>query len=234
VLQVHQFRILAEREDAEGYLRELAKRPKGDPVGALGRFELAYRVGAEAGAAAAMEVIKVGHPVMVESVLTRVRERVDEDRPKAAPYARPLLAYIRSVQPNPRRLGKAHDLAAIASATVCNIGTSEALQGLRKILAGPHSAVVRATLTGLSRAENDAAAKLAQPLLKSPYGELSTVAALVMARFKDPGAEMKLWNIVLRPQRHSTELNSLAAWYFLKISRKEKQAVAAMTKALSN
>ncbi len=228
-LGVRLLKILADRDDAGGYLPTLAEGD--DPVGVLARFELARKVGGPGASRAALEAVKLEHPVVVAYILDRAGADVQADG-DAAFYVPALDAIVRSVEPRPRRMRKEHYLAAGAAARLIEIGTPEAIAAIKKLLEGRTTARTRAVAAGLLRAKNPAARDLVRPLLQSPYEELAIDAALALGHFGDPAAAAKLRHVVANAKRHPDALAVLASWYLLKIDGKIDEAVAKLAARL--
>ncbi|MCK4601527.1 MAG: hypothetical protein KAU28_03620, partial [Phycisphaerae bacterium] len=210
--------VLASRGDATRHLKSLCQGA--DSVAALARFELYRPERGKQAASAAQRVILSGHPVVIGYILDRAGQDIKKFGREASFYTPVLLNYIRSVSAKTRQMQKEHFLAASAATLLADLGTPEAMAGLKDILGGPDSAIVRAVAAGLLRTKNCDACVLARPLLKSPYEELATDAALILGRFGDPGAAIHLRDILNNHRRHRPALAALASWYLLKISGK--------------
>ena len=221
-LGVRLLSILAEREDASPQLMNLGK---GDgAIAALSRFELARRAGGQAAAKAAKEAAALAHPVVIEYLLDRASTDVASRGEKAAFYVPALLQYVRSVKADALQMTTEHIRAAGAVILLADLGTPEAMQGLKAILSERYNCRVRAAAAGLVKTKNQAACELAQPLLKSPYEELYTDAALTLGRFGQAAAKEHLVAIIRRPDRHPQAMVAQASWYLLKIAGKANQA----------
>ncbi len=122
---------------------------------------------------------------------------------------------------------------AKAATILTDLGTPEAVAGLRKILAGPYNTTVRATAAGLLRSKSPAAMELARPLLASPYSELSTDAALVLGSFADPAAKGKLEQFAISGSGDPTPLRAMSCWYLLKIAGRTKTAAEQMARQMA-
>lgn len=228
VFRAQVLKVLSSRDDAGGHLQAIAKGK--DPVAALARFELARKTGGPTAAGAVIGVIDLQHPVLVAYVLDRAGEDIKARGKEAGFYTPGLLKYIRSVDPKPTRMGKEHFFAAGAAARLIQLGTPEAIAGLKQILSGRKSAISRSAAAGLLRAKNPAARALVKPLLNSPYGELATDAALVLGHFGDPAAAGYLRNVLAHPKRYPPALLVLASWYLLKIDKQTRPAAAKLAK----
>jgi len=231
VLRVQLFETLALREDGAATVRAFSRGD--DAIAALARFELARAKGGPAGAKAAAEVIRLGHPILADYVLGRAARDVAKSRDKAGFYAGPLLALIRSADPNASRMGRAHISAARAATVLCDLGTGEARKGLRALLAGPYGPRHRIVARGLLHAKTDRSIDLAVPLLKSPYATIVTEAALALGRFGRPVAAEALADIVRHPGRHRTDVVVHACWYRLRIAKQIGPTVRALVQAVA-
>jgi len=224
VFRVNLLGVLASRSDTADKLRELAESD--DAVGRLAKFELLRAGGGRAASWAARQAIALGHPVVVDYILDRAREDCNARGKDASFYTAALLDCIRSARPDAARMTAEHYRLARAATILTDLGTPEAVGGLRRILAGRYSATVRATAAGLLRAKNPVACDLARPLLRSPYDELASDAALVLGSFGDADARKKLEEFIARPERHPTPLLALSSWYLLKIEGRSRAAAA--------
>ena len=121
-------------------------------------------------------------------------------------------------------MNASHYHAARAATILTDLGTAEAVGGLRAILSGRHSAVVRAVGAGLLRSKNRIACELARPLLESPYEELYADGALVLGSFGDEAARRRLEEFTAGSGRHPAPLVALSCWYLLKISHQTEAA----------
>ena len=228
-LSVPLLSILGEHDGAERQLRALGQ---GDgAVAVLARFELARRSGGPDAADAAKAVIAMEHPIVIEYLLERASGDIASRGAKAAFYAPALLQCIRSVKASPT-MGIEHRRAAMAATLLADLGSPEAMAGLKAMLAERFSSTVRAAAAGLLRTKNRAACELASPLLKSPYQELVTDAALTLGRFGDSAAAEQLGAIVLEPKRHSPVIVTLASWYLLKVSGQARRAAGQLAASL--
>jgi len=223
-LGVRLLAILAECDSAERHLKALTGRS--GAVAALARFELARNADELTAAEAARQVAELGHPVVIDYLLESASADVAAKGRKAEFYVPALLACIRLAREDSPIMTAEHIRAARASTALADIGTSEALAGLRNILGERYNCRVRAVAAGLMKTKNRAACALAAPLLKSPYEELATGAALALGRFSDPAATKYLKLIVEQSDRHSPTLVALASWYLLKSTGKTRQAVS--------
>lgn len=224
IYRVSLLRILAGRKDAGAYLAAIAKSKL--PVGVLGRFEQA-RLGQPDAVdltTRVQEAMRLGHPVVVNYILNRAIEDAESLGAKADFYTPAVLRYIASVDADAVRLGPQHRLAARLAAWLVDLGTPRAMAGIRKILTGRYSAVTRAAAAGVLGAKNKRACQLARGLLKSPYQELASDAALTLGHFGDPAAEEYFRRILSREGGYSINEMTVASWYLLKIHKRSKTA----------
>ena len=216
VFNVNLLSVLAGQPGAKPQLQMLAN---GEGVTAtLARFELARTDGGPAAAAAAERVAAMGHPVVIGYLLDRAEEDVKNRGDEAAFHVQALLRVIRAADPEAAVMGAEHYRAARATTILVNMAAPEGVGALKEILAGRYGAVVRAVAAGLMRARNPIARELARPLLKSPYDELVSDAALVLGSFGDADAAMVLERFIVDRGRASTPLVALSSWYLLKIA----------------
>ena len=230
IFRVSVLAILAERKDAGRYLQAIAKSKIA--VGALARFELARKSPGPSASASVREALALGHPVVVNYVLNRALDDADKIGDKADFYTTPLAEYIRSVPPDVVKMGPQHVLAAQAATWLLDLGTPAATAAMQKILSGRYSAVTRAAAAGLLRSKNKKVCALARGLIKSPYPELSSDAALALGHFADPAAEGYFRRIIMRETGHRTEELALASWYLLKIHKQTKTAAAELARQI--
>jgi len=215
VYQTQLLSILADIDGAVEHLSALAAIE--GPLAKLVRFELARLRDGPQAREAVLDAMRDGHPVIVDAILSRARDDVDQKGKQAEFYAPGLLAYIGSLEPRPRRLGAEHRLAARAAAVLADLGTPEAMEGLKRILTQRYNARVRVTLAGLMECKNAAVCDLVRPLLSSPYGGLATDAALVLGYFADPAATPSLRRMIRQQEGTNPGVRALACWYLLKI-----------------
>jgi len=215
VFRVNLLRVLSSRDDAGDSLRKLAKT--GDAVGRLARFESLRADGGRAASWAAKQAVALRHPVVVDYILDRAQEDCKAGGKDVSFYTAALLDCIEAAKPNAARMTSEHYRLARAATILTDIGTPHAVAGLRRILAGRYNATVRAVAAGLLRAKNPIACDLARPLLRSPYDELASDAALVLGSFGDEDARKRLEEFIARPDRYPAPLLALSSWYLLKI-----------------
>ena len=213
-LSVRLLRVLA---DTEGPAEPLGRLAQGQgATAALARFELARVAGGPTAADAAKRALALEHPVVIEYILARAAQAVEADAGKATWYADPLLAIIESLPKGGRRIGAEHYRAARAATLLGDLGTPEALEGLRRLLSEDYSTRVRAVAAGLLKTGNREAAQLLRPLLTSPYEELHADAMLALGRFGDPKALEAMREVIAHPDRHQPALVALSSWRVLK------------------
>ncbi len=230
VLRVYLVRAIASCKDGTVQITALAAG-KGE-VGVLARFELA-RIHRGAGATEAVDqALALGHPIVIDYVLGRARKDVATNAASSKYYTSALLKFIRSVDDKTTEMGGSHIRAATAATILTELGTPEAVSGLKKILAGRYGAITRAVAAGLLRSKSRAACDLARPLLKSPYQELAVDAALILGRFSDKEAGAQLSQIVRRSKSHRPEIVAMASWYLLKMSGQAGPAAKALAKKI--
>lgn len=218
VFKVHLMRVLAVRSDAKTYLEPLASGD--DTVAAVARFELARAEGGEAASRAAKDLLAQGHPVVIDYLLFRAREDIADRPEKAAFYVPALAEIVRAAPASAAKMQLEHVRAAQAATLLADLGTPEATDALKALLATPYGGVLRSAAAGLLRTKNDAMGELSRPLLRSPYSELVTDAALVLARLKDKDAAPPLREILARAGANPPSLAALASYYLLKIDGK--------------
>jgi len=214
VWRINLLHMLSSRDDAQGYLRQIAGTD--DFTARLAEFELARAGGADI-TAAVQRALHQPHPVVVDYILERAEQDLQSNPSQAACYAAPLLRILRAKQSNATRITEEHFRLARTAEFLVNLGTPPALEGLSQILATPYNGTVRAVAAGLLRANNPAACALARDLLHSPYEELSCDAALVLGRFGDPAAQPMLEKFIDGRRKQPAPLMALSCWYLLKI-----------------
>ena len=222
-------RILSDRPDAATTLARLAKE-KGLP-GVLARMELARREEGFKGLSVPLaEAVELGHPVVMEYVLDCAKADVKKNPRASDAYTPALLKFIESVPRNENLMGREHIQAALAVKWLVELGSPQAVEGLKKLVSGRYDAVLRLTSTGLYKADPSAlACELAAPLLKNAYPDIQQDAALTLGRNGDKRAAAPLAEIVGDKNRHPA-LQTAAAWHLLRVQGKTTQAVAELAK----
>lgn len=233
VARVNILNILAARSDATDALRTLAGQE--DAPGLLARFELARPNGGEEARKAAQAAMATQHPVVIDYILESAAEDLKDHPKRAGFYVPVLLAYLESVSNNSPQMRREHIQAAQATTVLVDLGTPEALAGVKKALAGRYGSRVRAVGAGLLKAENKSVAELAQPLLQSPYEDLVTDGSLTLGRMGHDGARNHFSQLLARHKAgqassSDTALLTLASWYSLKIARHTRLAVEILAK----
>jgi hypothetical protein len=222
VARVNMLRALAEAPDAS---RHMAKLAEGDgAVAALARFERARAAGGEPAARAAVAAAKLGHPVVIDYLISQARTDIEDSEREADIYTPALLAYVEGVRRRSRRIRPEHERAARAAWLLGDIGSPEALSGLKAIIDAGYDARMRAVVGGLLKCENPKVAGLVEDLLNSPYAEIATNAAIILGRFGRKAAAGPLRRIVAQADSHRPELVALAAWYALRATGQTKLA----------
>jgi len=229
--RINLLRILAERNDAQDILPQFAV---GDSIlAAVARFELARAKGGPAAAKAVAELFEMGHPIVVEYVLNRMRKDVEEKKAAADFYTKPVLKYIRSAELDSRRMTPLHDRVAMAVELLGNLGTPDAIKGIWEILdQADNDTIRRLTAGALYRCDNKAVCDLVRPLLKSPFSDLKTYAALLLARNGDPQAIPALLEIQQAAKTHKADVLTLTNWHLLKLAGQAKPAAAELGKSV--
>jgi len=225
IYRISALAIIAERKDAGPYLAAIAKSSLA--VGTIARFEQARKTPGPAASLAIQKALELKHPIVINHVLQQAEQDIEKLKDKADFYTPGLLKYIASVDADTPRMGPQHVLAARATTMLLDLGTPTAMAGVRKILAGRYSAVTRSAAAGLLRTKNKAVCPIARDLLKSPYPELASDAALTLGHFADPAAAEYFNRIITRESGHSITFTTMASWYLLKI---QKQSAAAAKK----
>ncbi len=224
LFRVNLLRILAEQSDAKYWLDDLARR--GDLLGAVARFELARPGGGPAAERALRElVIDLGHPILIEYALNRMRSDVEKRPDRAAFYVEPMLQVLRSADLPAAGMTPQHDRLALLVELLANVGTPPAMAGLREILAGPSSPTKMLTAGALYRSTNPAVCDLARPLLSSALTEHRLYAALTLARHGDRDAVAALLDVQAHADTHRPDVLTLTNWYLLKLSGDAQSAV---------
>jgi len=230
VFAVNLLRVLSQTRDAETYVKQLAKQ--NDPVGRVARFELVRSDGGTAGIWAVRDVLVRPHPVVVEYVLDRARQDVDARGKDAGFYAQALLGYVNSHRSGSSQMTAEHYQIAKAATILADLGTPEAVGGLKKLLSGSYGPTVRAVAAGLLRAKNPIACDLARPLLKSPYPELVCDGALVLGRFGDPSGREKLAEFAAGSGAQPLPVKVMSCWYLLKIEGRTRLGAGRLGKQI--
>lgn len=230
VLRIHLLHALASCEGARPHLEALSRQE--GVLGALARFELVRPSGGVEAARAALKALAFGHPVVAEYLLNRAEKDSGRDMAFTAFYPPVLLEIVRSVDTNPRKMGKQHICAAKCVTLLTKLNHPQGLRGLKTLLAGRHSAIVLTVAAGLRWSKNPAVCELALPLLNSAYEELLIDAAMALGYFGRAEATKALLGIVRSANRHRVELVAMACWYLLKIEKQQAQAVAQLVRRI--
>ncbi len=230
MLRINLMRILSERDDAGYLLRQFAAGS--DPLAAVARFELGRKKGGKPAAKATDELISLGHPIVIEYVLNRMRKDVEAKNARADFYVAPILKYLHSKELNSQRMTSEHDRFAIAAELLGNLGTPDAMKGLWDILSGSDATIKKLTVGALYRSNNKAVCDLVRPLLSSAFPELRTYAALLLARNDDRDAIGVLLDIQKNSSTHKTDMLTLTNWYLLKFAGETERAVRELAKSV--
>jgi HEAT repeat protein len=232
------FRALAAHEAAGPHLKALAGGK--DLLAALAQFQLARPAKDSAAAKAAADAIAHGHPIIVEHVLSCLRDdlageanlpaRGAGEESKMDVYVPLLLNALRGAPKEPDPARTEQDNCARAATLLGDIGSPAALDGLKAVLAGPFSEAKRAAVAGLARTKNPAAASLLKPVLDSPYPELSATAAIGLARHGEKDAARMLQDILNHSSRYNADLTAMAAWHSLKLAGRQSAAIEELAK----
>lgn len=225
MLKVNLLRLLADRDDAEPFLRELSLGRDDDPVALLCRFELARPTSGADARAAARAVIQSGHPILIEYVLNRFREDLVAGRDDLDFYVAPTLAFLRQSGLDPNRMTTAHDRAALAIELLGDFGSEAARKGLWAILEDDDRTLRKLTAGALYRCGDPEVADLVLPLLDSPFGQEKTYAALLLGKCGNARAVPALVELQDRSATQSADVLTLANWYLLKLAERDTQAV---------
>ena len=261
VVRVHLMRSLAQQKGCAPALRKMAKADEGDIACVLARMELA-RAEKDAGkmSQALKDAFAMGHPVVVDYVLSDAREDLDgrveppartpaaqsqpttptqpATQPQRAPpeilrtYVTPLLEFIDSAPTDPEEMLPIHRRAAAAVTWLADSDLKEATDGLEKIMSGKYTAILRAAAVGLGKSKNkECACRLSRPLLQSPYRDIKEDGALNLGRWGDKDALTVLDQIVANPADMPV-LRAMACWYSLRIQGRTKEAAKELAKVV--
>jgi len=231
ILRIHLLRALSDHQAGREHLKALSSGR--DAVAALARFELLRDKGGLLAAQATGEALRLEHPIVVDYVLIRAGEDAEGRKQQADFYTAPLLDYVRSVPPQPREMQAEHYRAARAATILADMGAPAALAGLREILTGEYSAVVRAAAAGFLKSDNPATCDLVRPLLKSPYDELHSDAMLVLGHFGDASAIEPLRKFLSRTKGRSPAMIALVSWYYLKTQRLTRRTAQKLAESVA-
>ncbi len=216
IFRVGVLRVLADRDDAAGTLPPIADSQEGI-VAALARFELARPAGDDAARAAALEAAAMEHPIVLDYLLARAAEDLEEGPDRAAFYAPALRRIIDDTRGRGAGMRPEHFRAARAATLLADLGTPEARANIEELLSGRYSARTRAVAAGMLRTDNERVCRVMVGLLDSPFQELSTDAALVLGRFGRAEARKPLTVVVAESDRRRPGLVVLASWYLLRV-----------------
>jgi HEAT repeat protein len=143
-------------------------------------------------------------------------------------YDQPLLALLESIQERGTPRGPDVAILQQSVAILIDLDTPAARRKLQELLAGRYDAFQATVAAGLPRAETQAVAVIAQPLLESPYERLSSYAAFAMGKFARKEATPVLLEILTREDRYRLPLRTLAGWYLMKIEGQAEQGAQAI------
>ena len=169
---------------------------------------------------------------MVGYLLDRARQDIEDREAECSLYAPALRAYLGSFDFRAQAMQPEHVYVARAAALLIDLGEPQGLADLKKILAGRHCAFVRAVAAGLLQAKSRAACELARPLLKSPYSELVTNAALTLGRFGATDSAEYLRGMLENPRRSAGPEVVLASWYLLRIFNQTEATVERLARQI--
>ena len=223
MLRLNLLRILSDRPNPRAALRKLAVG--GDLVAQVARFELVRRTGGTPAAQAAETLLRTEHPAVIEYVLARMRQDVEERKTVAVFYVSPALAYIRRTKLTGVRVGGDHSRVAAAVEALADLGTDEARAGLWDLLRQRDTARQQVVVAALYGSGNPDVADLAYPLLKSPYEKLRTYAALVRAKHGRQDAVPILRDLLDHAATGNDDVLVLASWHLLKLSGQDAAAL---------
>jgi HEAT repeat protein len=255
VVRVHLMRTLAQQKGCVTALLKMAKADEKDIACVLARLELA-RAGRDADkmSETLKEAFAMGHPVVVDYVLSDAREDLDgrvepparssavqtqpATRTERAPvnilrtYVAPLLEFIDSAPTDPEEMLPIHRRTAAAVTWLADSDLKEATDGLEKVMSGKYSAILRAAAVGLGKSKNrQCALRLSRPLLQSPYRDMMEDGALNLGRWGDKDASAVLDKIVANPADMPV-LRAMACWYSLRIQGRTKDAAKELAKVV--
>ncbi|MBN1555230.1 MAG: HEAT repeat domain-containing protein [Phycisphaerae bacterium] len=231
LFRVNLMRILAEQPDVKYFLDDVTQRD--DLLGAVARFEEA-RLRGEPDMEETLRVLLVdlGHPILLEYTVNRMRDDVQKDAKKARWYVKPMLETLRRANLSEDVMTPQHDRLAAVVELLANLGTPEAMAGLKEILNGRDDALRKLTAGALYRGTNPKVCDLVSPLRESPFTDLRIYAALTLARHRRPEAIPPLLDIQAHAETHRKDVLILADWYLLKLAGQSKPAVEFLAKSV--
>ena len=221
--QVQLLRLLSEQTDAAPALVAMAKK-KGFLTEAIA-FELARREGRLAAQQATTALLKLGHPIMADYVLGRMRRDLIDHPKKAGFYAKPVGAYLATVKLDQNTVGPNYTRAAAATEFLTRLGTPQAREVLKQVLASKETTRKKVVVAALFNVDRDEVADMVTPLLKSPYGKLRNYSALVRAKHGRSDATKPLHDILQTQRIQHDDVLILASWYTLKLAKQEGPAI---------
>ena len=221
--QVQLLRLLSEQADATPSLEAMAKK-KSFLTEAV-QFELARREGGDAAQKATAALLKLGHPIMADHVLGSMRRDLIDHPKKAGFYAKPVGAYLATVELSRNNVGPNYTRAAAATEFLARLGTPKARQALQQVLASKETLRKEVVVAALFNADREGAADLVAPLLKSPYSKLRNYSALVRAKSGRADATKPLHDILQTANIQPDDVLILASWYTLKLAKQEHPAI---------
>ena len=214
VMRIGLLRLLADQPDGPTKLNDFTEGA--GPLALLARLEVARPGGGAPTQRAAQDAAAAGHPIVVNYLLTRAQQDIEEHGARAAYYQEPLLTVIAAARPAADELGDEHLQAAQAAMLVGDLGTAEGLTALDRILRGPRNATCRAVAAGVNKSKDPAVCGIMAPLLDSPFSDLFVHAALTLGSHGDERANGALQRIVDSSDRYQPMTSALASWYLIR------------------
>ncbi|MBT3199638.1 MAG: HEAT repeat domain-containing protein [Phycisphaerales bacterium] len=220
--------ILASLKNSGPYVGAIAKSSL--PIAPLAGLEMARKTPGAAASSAVDKALAMKHPIALSYTLQTAEDDIKKLGAKADFYVKPLLKFIDSVEPDTNRMTHMHLMASKATTLLMDMGTPQAVSGVRNILGRRYSATTRSAAAGLLRTKNKAACPIATKLLQSPYPELQTYGALTLGHFADPAASKYFTRVISNESGQTVTETTLAAWYILKINKQGAQYAKQLAK----
>ena len=232
-LQINLLRIIANSKNPDQIMRGLSKI-KG-VVGKVARFEYLRSLADQTTSIAVQELLESQHPIVIEYVMNRMKDDIKKLGKKANFYTKPVLKYINSVKLTNKGMTRVHDQVAKAISLLGDLGSADALAGIKKILAREDKdTLVTLAVGALYRSTNKAVAPLVKPLLKNPLWNIKYYAALTLAKFGNKTAIPVLIEIQNSKNTQTVDLMTLANWYILELTGNAKTAFEKIAKDLNS
>lgn len=232
LLKCNLLRILSELKGAEEYFAILSKQQ--DVTGSIARFEIASRSGGKKAAKALAEMLKPGHPIVIDYAIFKMQKDIATGDREMDFYVGPMMQYVRSADIDSRRMTPTNGRVAKVIRLLGRTGGTTSTWALRELLRKKSNTTLRELAVGaLFRCDTPNVCPLVKPLTRSPFPKIMQYATLILARHGDRDAVEPLMKLQADSYEDDVELLTLVNWYLLSFAGRAEGVMKAVAENIT-